>query len=258
MGPFRAGYPSNMRATPARIPDGPSALVVPEERFGKELLLTEVGYENLAGSLGDEDLATRIASGSLFAGSLFMALAASSFVPLWMLATLLPLALVLGGLWGRQSFRRKLRRLGEGHVPRGAVLGGGSRELLLGSLALGLVMALPIPPAIGLTFLFLTAGQAISSYGSRSRLLASELRESYELLDQDTADLLEISPGDLTILGQGTGEQGQCPVCGDDLGSLETNVYCELCGTGHHPECWAYAGRCSVFGCRGENVQARF
>lgn len=39
-----------------------------------------------------------------------------------------------------------------------------------------------------------------------------------------------------------------CKVCGETItGGL---VYCRRCKTPHHRECWAYAGSCSVFGCR--------
>jgi hypothetical protein len=247
-----------MKASPARLPEGPGALIVPDASTGKELFLTEVGYKTLQTSLTHEDQATRIASGSLFAASLFTGLAASSFMPALLLLPLVPLVGALGALWGRSSYQRKLSRLGRGQIPRHGVLGGGRREVFFASLWLLLALSLPLPPSAGLTLFLVAASAAIGSYGFLSRKLSREVGQAFEVFDQETMESLEMAPGDLTILGQGDGEQGKCPVCGDALGTVESSVFCELCGTGHHPECWSYAGRCSVFGCQGENVQSRF
>jgi hypothetical protein len=38
-----------------------------------------------------------------------------------------------------------------------------------------------------------------------------------------------------------------CKVCGDPLeGEI---VYCRICDTPHHRDCWRYFGGCSVYAC---------
>lgn len=39
-----------------------------------------------------------------------------------------------------------------------------------------------------------------------------------------------------------------CKICGDPL-DLEEIVYCRVCDTPHHRECWRYFGGCSVYAC---------
>ncbi len=48
---------------------------------------------------------------------------------------------------------------------------------------------------------------------------------------------------------------GACCVCGDDL--ARRVVYCGACSTPHHPECWEYVGRCSVYACGGQSNSPR-
>lgn len=40
-----------------------------------------------------------------------------------------------------------------------------------------------------------------------------------------------------------------CPVCGEGLAGPVQR--CTGCDTPHHPECWAFAGRCSTYACEG-------
>lgn len=48
---------------------------------------------------------------------------------------------------------------------------------------------------------------------------------------------------------------GFCRVCGEHLaGDL---VRCRTCERPHHRDCWVYAGRCSTFGCAGEQELRR-
>lgn len=48
---------------------------------------------------------------------------------------------------------------------------------------------------------------------------------------------------------QSTLEPGRCPVCGV---KAEPPVACSACQTPHHADCWAYLGRCGIFGCPGQ------
>ncbi|GAC1470165.1 MAG: hypothetical protein NVSMB9_14980 [Isosphaeraceae bacterium] len=41
-----------------------------------------------------------------------------------------------------------------------------------------------------------------------------------------------------------------CKVCGDPIVSPE--VYCGICRTPHHRDCWEFVGSCSVYGCNGK------
>lgn len=242
-----------MKATPTRLPDGAGALVVPDASTGAELLLTETGHRALQTSLEHEGQATRIAGLGLWVGAAFTALGALSFAGPLTLAPLVPLAALSGWIWGRASFRRKLRRLGRGQIPRHAVLGGGRTELFWGgALFLGLLAVAPTP--VALTLFFVAAAAAVGTYGRAGAGLAASVGAVFDPVTLETAAALPAPPDQLRILGQGSPEAGRCPVCGDGLGGVSSNVYCELCGTGHHPECWSYAGRCSVFGCRGEGV----
>ena len=48
-------------------------------------------------------------------------------------------------------------------------------------------------------------------------------------------------------------ETGRCPVCGT---SAEKAVACGGCRTPQHADCWAYLGRCGIFGCGGRPISA--
>jgi len=43
--------------------------------------------------------------------------------------------------------------------------------------------------------------------------------------------------------------EGRCPVCGQPF--EVAGVQCAQCRIPHHPDCWAYWGRCAIFGCGG-------
>lgn len=45
-----------------------------------------------------------------------------------------------------------------------------------------------------------------------------------------------------------TAPASSCPVCATSLGEGETRR-CERCDALHHEDCWAYVGRCAIFGC---------
>lgn len=45
-----------------------------------------------------------------------------------------------------------------------------------------------------------------------------------------------------------TNGQAVCKVCGDSLDNGEV-VYCRLCNTPHHRDCWRYFGGCSTYAC---------
>jgi hypothetical protein len=49
-------------------------------------------------------------------------------------------------------------------------------------------------------------------------------------------------------------DQGRCPVCCQPF--VPPVVHCPKCRTPHHPDCWAYWGRCAIFGCRGRGATA--
>lgn len=55
--------------------------------------------------------------------------------------------------------------------------------------------------------------------------------------------------GDLRDSGAET-----CQVCGDRI--VEQRVRCADCGAPHHPECWEYAGACSIYGCQSRRMRA--
>lgn len=49
------------------------------------------------------------------------------------------------------------------------------------------------------------------------------------------------------------GSEGRCQVCGEEARDA---VACALCLTPHHPDCFEYTGRCSVYGCGGISTRA--
>jgi hypothetical protein len=64
-------------------------------------------------------------------------------------------------------------------------------------------------------------------------------------------DLLRLSPtteGVDILDSTHSAETGRCPVCGV---RAEPAVACGACHTPHHADCWAYLGRCGIFGCAG-------
>ena len=67
-----------------------------------------------------------------------------------------------------------------------------------------------------------------------------------ELIDQvmltNMAGIEIVSQSSAPLLGQAT-----CSVCGDPIGA--DIVYCRICNTPHHHECWIYNGVCAVYGC---------
>jgi hypothetical protein len=46
-----------------------------------------------------------------------------------------------------------------------------------------------------------------------------------------------------------------CKVCGDPI-SGNPKVFCSICRTPHHRDCWEFIGSCSVFGCKGKTSVA--
>jgi hypothetical protein len=48
---------------------------------------------------------------------------------------------------------------------------------------------------------------------------------------------------------------GTCQVCGEKLEGKV--VYCASCSTPHHPDCWEYLDRCSVYACGGKRASER-
>jgi len=47
--------------------------------------------------------------------------------------------------------------------------------------------------------------------------------------------------------------EATCLVCNSRLES--DVIYCRRCGTPHHRECFRYAGRCSIYGCRSRQYR---
>ncbi|MBB76972.1 MAG: hypothetical protein CMJ75_20900 [Planctomycetaceae bacterium] len=76
-------------------------------------------------------------------------------------------------------------------------------------------------------------------------------------LGLDVGDQLGLQErGDIELSNQTESRRNNelyCPLCG---GMLEQEiVYCFVCGTPHHLDCWRYVGRCSLFGCRETRYQ---
>ena len=44
----------------------------------------------------------------------------------------------------------------------------------------------------------------------------------------------------------------ECQVCGVEMSGGV--VFCRICSTAHHEDCWTYLGKCSTYGC----TEARF
>jgi hypothetical protein len=54
----------------------------------------------------------------------------------------------------------------------------------------------------------------------------------------------------VTVLGElAVADHGRCPVCAQTF--VTPQVQCRQCKAPHHADCWAYLGRCAIFGCRG-------
>lgn len=62
----------------------------------------------------------------------------------------------------------------------------------------------------------------------------------------------KFSAGVTFLDGVEVGIRGRCPVCGQTFEG--TGVSCALCKVPHHSDCWAYWGRCAIFGCRGQRI----
>lgn len=60
---------------------------------------------------------------------------------------------------------------------------------------------------------------------------------------------------EMAFVGEVDAAAGGCPVCGDGFDGEA--LLCDGCHVPHHPECWAFAGRCSTYGCDGEASMAR-
>jgi hypothetical protein len=61
-----------------------------------------------------------------------------------------------------------------------------------------------------------------------------------------------VSVGVTFLDGVSVGSHGRCPVCGQAFDVA--GVSCFTCKVPHHPDCWAYWGRCAIFGCRGRRI----
>ncbi len=58
----------------------------------------------------------------------------------------------------------------------------------------------------------------------------------------------EDSSAGIVILGSGFDPaSGRCPVC--NVAAGDRALTCGSCRAPHHSDCWAYVGRCSIFGC---------
>lgn len=62
----------------------------------------------------------------------------------------------------------------------------------------------------------------------------------------------KLSAGVTFLDGVEVGIRGRCPVCGQAFDVA--GVSCALCKVPHHSDCWAYWGRCAIFGCRGQRI----
>ena len=78
------------------------------------------------------------------------------------------------------------------------------------------------------------------------RSLAEFVRYGFELFDQLSmvhgTEIEFVDGVEATLL-----EAVICPVCGDPIDSQL--VYCAVCKTPHHQDCWDYNSRCSTFAC---------
>ncbi len=45
----------------------------------------------------------------------------------------------------------------------------------------------------------------------------------------------------------------KCQVCGEELQAATAHA-CERCAAPHHADCWAFNGKCAIFGCGGQHV----
>jgi hypothetical protein len=78
------------------------------------------------------------------------------------------------------------------------------------------------------------------------RMLRQFVSLSLELYEQAVASY---GVGiDFLKLSSEPGADAVCKICGDPL-DLEEVVYCRVCDTPHHRECWRYFGGCSVYAC---------
>lgn len=64
---------------------------------------------------------------------------------------------------------------------------------------------------------------------------------------RETDSRIALQPLEYTL------DRAACPVC---LGPVSSNVvFCRRCGTPHHRDCFRYAGRCSIYACRGRQYR---
>ncbi len=82
------------------------------------------------------------------------------------------------------------------------------------------------------------------------RVLPCEMPALVALLDR-LALLRHTTPSvGVTIVGEvDVADHGRCPVCSQTF--VTPQVCCRQCKAPHHADCWAYLGRCAIFGCRG-------
>jgi hypothetical protein len=87
-----------------------------------------------------------------------------------------------------------------------------------------------------------------------SRLSLREISETVGFLGRIAAlaGTAEFSAGISFVGNLAVGIQGRCPVCCQPL--EPPGVSCGHCRAPHHRDCWAYWGRCAIFGCRGRQA----
>lgn len=71
------------------------------------------------------------------------------------------------------------------------------------------------------------------------------------LVPRDAEPIEFAAPEEVTFLeGTRRTEDAPCPVCGEAI--RDQLLTCLDCHVPHHPECWAFAGKCSTYGCLGD------
>jgi len=64
-----------------------------------------------------------------------------------------------------------------------------------------------------------------------------------------TGLILKLLPALEVAWGETSSRGGECRICGNPLESGV--VWCVLCRTPHHGDCWKYNGRCAIYACGG-------
>lgn len=102
-----------------------------------------------------------------------------------------------------------------------------------------------------------TGPQTLHAVVEEARAVVRSLIEHGALPDADGQPILTSLRG-LAELGSGAsiGSEGSCLVCGEAL-TASAVVYCAACETPHHPDCWGYVGRCSMFACGSTTATPR-